>query len=121
MLNKINVIKKSITTFDCSTLYTTILHKLLKVLLEVINFAFKSKVRKCIGFSKTSIYWTSKGAGRRHFTKKTLVNAISFFTNKCFVTLMETRFLNKILAYQSILTQHHFGPTSFFISLNLSI
>ena len=122
MLNKINVKKKYISTFECSTLYTTILHKfLLKVSSEFIKFFFKSKVRKCIGFSKTSIYWTSKGAGRRHFTKKTLVNAISFFTNKCFVTLMETRFLNKILAYQSILTQHHFGPTSFFISLNLSI
>ena len=122
MLNKINVKKKSISTFECSTFYTTTLDKLLiKVLSEVISFVFKSKVRQHIGFSKTSIYWTSKGAGRRHFTKKTLVNAISFFTNKCFVTLMETRFLNKILAYQSILTQHHFGPTSFFISLNLSI
>ena len=121
MLNKINVIKKSITTFDCSTLYTTILHKLLKVLLEVINFAFKSKVRKCIGFSKTSIYWTSKGAGRRYFTKQTLINAISFLINKCFVTLLVTWFLNKIFAYQLVLTQHQFGPTSFFISLNLSI
>ena len=122
MLNKINVKKKSISTFDCSTLYTTILHKLLlKVLSEVINFFFKSKVRKCIGFSKTSIYWTSKGAGRRYFTKQTLINAISFLINKCFVTLLIKWFLNKILVYQLVLTQHHFGPTSFFISLNLSM
>ena len=122
MLNKINVKKKSISTFECSTFYTTTLDKLLiKVLSEVISFVFKSKVRQHIGFSKTSIYWTSKGVGRRYFTKKTLVNAISFFINKCFVTLLVTCFLNKILAYQSILTQHHFGPTSFFISLNLSI
>ena len=118
MLNKINVKKKSISTFHCSTLYTTILHK---VPSEVINFFFKSKVRKCIGFSKTSIYWTSKGAGRRYFTKKTLVNAISFLINKCFVTLLIKWFLNKILVYQLVLTQHHFGPTSFFISLNLSM
>ena len=77
MLNKINVKKKPISTFDCSTLYTTIRHRLLlKVLSEIINFAFKSKVRKRLGFSKTSIYWTSKGAGRRYFTKQTLVNAI---------------------------------------------
>ena len=122
MINKINVKRKSISTFDCSTLYATILHKLLlKVPSEVINFFFKSKVRKCIGFSKTSIYWTSKGAGRRYFTKKTLVNAISFFINKCFVTLLVTCFLNKILAYQSILTQDNSGPTSLFIYLNLII
>ena len=122
MLNKINVKKKSISTFECSTFYTTTLDKLLiKVLSEVISFVFKSKVRQHIGFSKTSIYWTSKGVGRRYFTKKTHVNVISFFINKCFITLLVTYFLNKILAYQSILTQHHFGPTSFFISLNLSI
>ena len=61
MINKINVKKKFISTFDSSTLYTTILHKfLLKVPSEVINFFFKSKVRKCIGFSKTSIYWSSR-------------------------------------------------------------
>ena len=122
MLNKVNVKKKSVSIFDCSTFYMATLDKLLiKVFSEVISFGFKSKVRQHIDFFKTSIYWTSKGVGRRYFTKKTLVNAISFFINKCFVTLLVTCFLNKILAYQSILTQHHFGPTSFFISLNLSI
>ena len=67
-LNKINVKEKakSISTFDFSTLHTIILHKLLlKVLPEIINFVFKSKVRKRTGFSKTFIYWTSKGAGTR--------------------------------------------------------
>ena len=89
MLNKINVKKKSISTFYCSTLYTTTLHKFfLKVPSEVINFFFKSKVRKCIGFPKTFIYWSSRGAGRRYFTKQTLVNAIYFLMNKCFVTLL---------------------------------
>ena len=104
-LKKINVKKKakSISTFDFSTLYTTILHKLLlKVLSETINFVFKSKVRKRIGFSKTFIYWTSKGAGRRYFTKQNLVNAISFLINKYFVNL--TCFLNKILVYELVLT-----------------
>ena len=48
---------KSISTFDFSTLYTTILHKLLlKVLSEIINFVFKPKVIKRIGFSKTVMY-----------------------------------------------------------------
>ena len=122
MLNKINVKKKSISTFECSTFYTTTLDKLLiKVLSEVISFVFKSKVRQHIGFSKTSIYWTSKGVGRSYFTKQTLFNAISFLINKCFVTLLVTWFLNKIFAYQLALTWYHFGPDSFFISLNLRI
>ena len=122
MLNKISVKKKSISTFDCSTLCSTILHKFLpKVPSEVINFFFKSKVIKCIEFSKISIYWSSRGAGRRYFTKQTLANAMSFLMNKCFVTLLVKWFSNKILLYQLVLTQDHFGPNSFFISLNLSM
>ena len=122
MLNKIDVKKKSISTFECSTFYTTTLDKLLiKVISEVTSFVFKSNVRQHIGFSKISICWTSKGVGRRYFTKEALVNAISFLINKYFVTLLVIWFLNKVLAYQLVLTQHHFGPTSFFISLNLSI
>ena len=104
-LNKINVKKKSksISAFDFRILYTTILHKLLlKVLSEIINFVFKPKVIKRIGFSKTFMYWTSKGAARRYFTKQNLVNAISFLINKYFVNL--TWFLNKILLYELVLT-----------------
>ena len=94
---------KSISTFDFSTLYTTILYKLLlKVLSEIINFVFKPKVIKRIGFSKTVMYWTFEGAGRRYFTKQTLVNAICFLINKYFVNL--TWFLNKILVYGLVLT-----------------
>ena len=122
VLNKINAKKKSVSTFECSTFYTTTLNKpLIKVLSEVINSVFKSKVRQHIGFSKTSIYWASKGAGRRYFSKKTLVNAISFLTNKCLATLLITWVLNKIFAYKLVLTQYHFRPIFFLISLNLSI
>ena len=112
-LNTFSVKKKakSISTFDFSTLYTTIPYKLLlNVLSEVINLAFKSKVRKRIGFSKASIYWTSKEAGRTHFTKQTLVKVVSFLINKCFFTLLVTRFLGKILVCQLVLTQPHFKP-----------
>ena len=93
MLNKIKVKKKSISTFESNTFNATTLYKLLiKVLSEVISFVFKSKVRQHIGFSKTSIYWTSMGVGRRYFTKQTFVNAISFLINKCFVTLLVNGF-----------------------------
>ena len=122
MLNKINVKKNSISIFECSTCYTTILDKLLlKVLSEVISFVFKSIVTQHIGFSKTSIFWTSKGVGRRYFTKQALINTIFFLINKCFFTLLVTWALNKIFAYQLVVTQHHFGATFFFISLNLSM
>ena len=67
-LNKINSKKKTknISTFDFTTLYTTISHNLLvKVLSEVINFVFKAKTQSAIGFSNVSVYWASKGCGRR--------------------------------------------------------
>ena len=66
---------KSVSAFEFSVFYTTIPDKLLlKVLSEVINFVFKSKVRKRTGFSKTYVYWTSKVAGKGYFTKQILVN-----------------------------------------------
>ena len=75
-------------------LYTIIPHKLLKLLPEVINFDFKSKVRN--GFSKTSICWTSKEARRRYFTKQTLVNAMSFLINNCIFTITNMIFKQNI-------------------------
>ena len=65
----------------------TIPHKLLKLLSEVSNFDFKSKVGERIAFSKTSTCWISKEAGRRYFTKQTLVSAMSFLINNCFFTI----------------------------------
>ena len=65
-MNKINSKRnaQNISTFDFSTLYTTLPHDLLiQVVSELIDFVFKSKVRKKIGFSETSVYWTSKGVG----------------------------------------------------------
>ena len=119
---KINVKKNCLSIFECSTFYTTTLDKcLIKVLSEVISFILKSKDRQHIGISKKPIYWTFKGFGRRYLTKQTLVNAISFLKNKCFITLLVTWFFNKIFAYQLVMTQHHSWPTSSFISLNLSI
>ena len=90
MLNKINVKKKtkSISSFDFSTLYIIIPHKvILKVLSGVINFVFKTKVRKRIGFSKTFIYRTSNVMGERYFTKQTLISAMCSHISKCFFTI----------------------------------
>ena len=57
-LNKINVKKKakSISTFDFSTLHTTILHKrLLKVLSEIINFVFTKSENALASLKQLSI------------------------------------------------------------------
>ena len=79
-LNEINVKKraKSISTFDFSIIYVAIPHKLLKVVSDIISFAFKSNVRKYTGFYKTSIYWTSKGDRKINFISQCLVNVMLF-------------------------------------------
>ena len=79
---------KSISTFDFSTLYTTIPHDLLtNVLSEIIKFVFKASIRKRIGFSPTSIYWTSKGAEKRYFTQQTLIDTVSHLIKECYFTV----------------------------------
>ena len=81
-LNKINVKKKAkpISTFDFSTLHTTIPHKLaVHMLLKIISCP--SNLKYLLDF---------KEAGRRYVTKQTLANAVSFLTNKCYFTLLVT-------------------------------
>ena len=88
---------KSISIFKFPPLYTSLPHKLLlKVLSEVINFVFKSKVKKPTSFSKTSIYWTYNEAERGYFTKQTLADAIFFLTNKCFFIISNMVFIQHI-------------------------
>ena len=84
-LNKINVKKKakSISAFELSILFTTIPHKLLlKVLLDVIHFVFKSKFIKRFGFSKH----ISIGLLRELEEDTSLKKLLSI--NKCFFILL---------------------------------
>ena len=79
---------KNISTFDFSTLYTTLPHNLLiQVLTEIINFVFKGNTKTKIGFSEFSTYWTSKGKDKRFFTKSSLADAINFLIKNCFFTI----------------------------------
>ena len=117
-INKSNVMKKakSVSAFEFSIFSKTILLKLfLNVISEFINFVFKSKVRKRIGLSKH----ISIGL-LRELEEDNSLNKL-FSTNNCVFTLLVAWFLNEILVYQWELTQPHFGPTSFFNSLNLVI
>ena len=89
-LDKMNSKKnaKRISTFDFSILYTTIPHNLLiDVLSEIIDLVFKSNHRNKIGFSSSSVYWTSKGKDKRFFTKASLIQAVTFLIKQCYFTV----------------------------------
>ena len=53
------------------------------IITVIIHFAFKSKVCSKIGFSATSIYWTSTRLGKRNFPEKSLSEAITFLIKNC--------------------------------------
>ena len=56
-----------ISTFDCI----------------FIEFVFNSSCQNNLGFSKCSVYWTSKGKENKAFDKNSLTEAISAF-NHCY-------------------------------------
>ena len=88
---------KSISTFDFSTLYTKIPHDLLiQVLCEIIDFVFKGSVRNRIGFSEKSVYWTNKGVDKRFFTKVSLKATVDYLISKCYFTVGNAVFMQKI-------------------------
>ena len=101
-LNKLNSQKKakSISTFDFSTLYTTIPHHLLvQILSELIEivFDFYAKDKKYrLGFSNTSLYFTTRGTENRYFTKSSLKDAVSFLIQKCYFTIGNLAFKQDI-------------------------
>ena len=64
---------KSILTIDFSTSLTKHLEKIfLKMISEFIKFVFKSKISIRTDFFETSIYCTSKGAGKNTSLNKLL-------------------------------------------------
>ena len=88
---------KSISTFDFSTLYTKIPHDfLIQVLCEIIDFVFKGSVRNRIGFSEKSVYWTNKGVDKRFFTKASLKATVEYLISKCYFTVGNAVFMQKI-------------------------
>ena len=62
----------------------------------MMHFVLKSKVRSKIGFSATSVYWTSKGLGKRCFTEKRLIETITFLIKSCYFTIRNTVFKQNI-------------------------
>ena len=52
-----------------------------------------------VGFSESSVYWTSKGADKRFFPQQILKNAVYVLIKNGFSQLV-ILFLNKTLAFQ---------------------
>ena len=50
-------------------------------------YIYISSHRKKLGFSQSSIYWTSKGKDRRIFTKESLINAVTYLIKNCYFTV----------------------------------
>ena len=115
-LDRINAKKnaKRISTFDFSTLYTTIPHDLLiEVLANVVNLVFDSGQRNKLGFSAKSVYWTSKGKDKRFFTKTTLIEAVTFLVKNCYFSI------GNLLFRQSIGIPMGIDPAPFWANLFL--
>ena len=85
--------RKKTKVYQLSTLQHHIRQFLIK---SYLNFVFKSKTRSRSGFSNTSVYWTSKGCGRTYFTRKTLIDAMSFLITKCYITIGNLVFKQEI-------------------------
>ena len=99
---------KSLSTFEFSSLYTTVFQKL-----SILYSNFKSE--NALAFLKhLSIY---KGTGRRYFTKEILVNAMSFLIKKYLFTIGNMFFKQDI----GISIHHHFMLNSFFTFFNMTI
>ena len=82
VLEKLEVINtrkraKCISTYDFSTLYTTLPHDdLIKSLNEIVDFVFEGGTKKYIGYSHSKAFWMKKQQETTYFTKNSLKVAI---------------------------------------------
>ena len=91
-INKISKRKaaRTVSTFDFSTLYTKIPHnKLISVLNNIIDFAFKGGTRDYISVSKSQAYWVkSSSSGRGTTYSKSQINeSLDYLINNCYFTV----------------------------------
>ena len=81
-----------ISTWDFSTLYTTIPHNLLKTnIQELINFAYKTNKKTFIAVSKYNTFWSNKQT-KNHtcFTSSDLISCIDYLIDNIYVTFGDT-------------------------------
>ena len=89
---------KSITTYDFSTMYTTLPHnKLIKRLRNVIDFVFESGNRTHICISKNNVaYWGKKSKDSIAFSKSTLATSLKHHVQNCYFMVGNSLLRQKI-------------------------
>ena len=87
---------------------------------EIIDFVFSSSQRNRIGFSASSVYWTSKGKDKRFLQKQVWLKLLLFWSNNAILQLVILCW-NKTLVspWESILLL--FGQIFFSIPSNRSL
>ena len=78
---------KCVSSFDFSTLYTSIPHdKLLEVLGKIIDFVFKGGTRKKIAINRFgTAYWVdNRQSSSNKFMKESIINAVSYLIRNCY-------------------------------------
>ena len=68
----------------------------MKLLNEIISFAFYYEKMTPAQFPGSSVYWTSKGAKERPFKQKSLKNTVPFLISKCVFTVGNLMFKQNI-------------------------
>ena len=73
-------------TLDFSTLYTKIPHnKLLYILNEITDFAFKGGTRDCVTVINSGAFWSrSKSKNGRSYSLQEIESCLEFFINNSF-------------------------------------
>ena len=87
-VNKLNTRKsaKRMSTFDFSTLYTKIPHdKLLHVLSEITDFAFKGGTRSHVVVYNSGAHWSnSKSTHGRSYSLQQIKSSLQYLLNNCY-------------------------------------
>ena len=89
---------KSITTYDFSTLYTTLPHdKLIKMLCNVIDFVFEGENRTHICISKNNVkYLWQKSKDNIAFSKSTSKTSLKHLMQNCYFMIGNLQLRQKI-------------------------
>ena len=119
LIDKLDVINtrkkaKEVSTFDFSTLYTNLPHDdLLRVLNEIIDFAFDGGNRNYIGFNEYKVFWMKKRKGKKYFSKGRLKAIIDHLITSTYFEV------GNLLVRQSIGIPMGIDPAPFWANLYL--
>ena len=115
-LDVINTKKKAreVSTFDFSTLYTNLPHDdLLRILNQIIDFAFAGGNRNLLGFNDYKTFWMKKKNGKKYFTRNRLKALVDYLITNTYFEV------GNLLIRQSIGIPMGIDPAPFWANLYL--